>query len=210
MKGSSFKFTRCGVHFGEKTPTVSPSSLTATPISANTASRCILIASVFFNFSSQVSFNSTKDIFSCKWYKTWSFNLTTTKFISSRLDNKSQRRNGKITKDRSIWQKMNEARPTESYPAVMILYLSLTQYLFIVSMYPVRLMYWNKWISSRHLKSPYKTQCLDVGKQNLTLISALLPDFPVLCYNFVTLNKIARLFLFCWVQHVKFRKIPNF
>ena len=43
---------------GEKIPTVTPSSLRATPISAKTASLCNRIASVLFNFSSQVSFNS--------------------------------------------------------------------------------------------------------------------------------------------------------
>jgi len=44
---------------GEKTPTVSPSSLTATPISANTASLWTLISSVRFNFSSHVSLSSS-------------------------------------------------------------------------------------------------------------------------------------------------------
>lgn len=59
INGSSFRFTKCGVRFGEKTPTVFPSSFTATPISAKTASLCTLIASVFFSFSSHVSFSST-------------------------------------------------------------------------------------------------------------------------------------------------------
>jgi hypothetical protein len=44
---------------GENTPTVMPSTFTATPISANTASLCNLIASVLFNLSSHDSFNST-------------------------------------------------------------------------------------------------------------------------------------------------------
>jgi hypothetical protein len=50
--------TKWGVHLGENTPTVMPSSFTATPISAKTASRCILMASVRFSFSSHVSFSS--------------------------------------------------------------------------------------------------------------------------------------------------------
>lgn len=44
--------------FGEKMPSVLPSSFRATPISANTASRCRRMLSVRFNFSSQVSFSS--------------------------------------------------------------------------------------------------------------------------------------------------------
>jgi hypothetical protein len=47
-----------GTFLGENTPTVSPSSFTATPISAKTASRCNRIISVRFNLSSHVSFNS--------------------------------------------------------------------------------------------------------------------------------------------------------
>ena len=45
---------------GEKKPTVSPSSLIATPISANMASRWCLTDSVLRNFSSQVSLSSKK------------------------------------------------------------------------------------------------------------------------------------------------------
>jgi len=60
MLGSSFKLTKCGDFLGEKTPTVIPSSFTATPISANTASRVIRICSVLFNFSSQVSLSSVQ------------------------------------------------------------------------------------------------------------------------------------------------------
>lgn len=52
--------------FGEKTPTVSPSSLTATPISAKTASLCSLMASVRFNFSSHVSFSSVTTVINCQ------------------------------------------------------------------------------------------------------------------------------------------------
>ena len=38
MRGSSFRLTRCGDFLGEKTPTVPPSSDSATPISANITS----------------------------------------------------------------------------------------------------------------------------------------------------------------------------
>ncbi|KAH9425005.1 hypothetical protein DERP_009230 [Dermatophagoides pteronyssinus] len=58
INGSSFKFNKCGVLIGEKTPTASPSARLATPISAKTASRCARISSVLFNFSSHVAFNS--------------------------------------------------------------------------------------------------------------------------------------------------------
>ncbi len=44
--------------FGEKNPTVSPSSFMATPISEKTISRSCRMDSVRFSFSSQVSFNS--------------------------------------------------------------------------------------------------------------------------------------------------------
>ena len=61
-EGKFLFFPHCELltFLGEKNPTVAPSSLMATPISAKTASRWCLMDSVLFTFSSQVSFSSEK------------------------------------------------------------------------------------------------------------------------------------------------------